>query len=85
MKIRFVDNIHFCPFCGVATLTRDNYQKERPREPGKVAESHNVEFICETCLRGFRICASTRETIAQQLFADHRKMRVGKGYSCERS
>ena len=62
--------LRFCPKCGVESLEFDRY---RPT-------CDKPEYICKTCGLGFRILESARVQMANQLFKQHRTMRVGKIY-----
>lgn len=66
--------LRFCPWCGSRTsLRHDDYRHQR--DTGK---QRGVEWICDLCGFGFVIGPSKRVSAADLLFAEHRKLRVGK-------
>lgn len=56
----------FCPWCGCATLERDDYRNPR---------NSRVEFVCLTCGAAFRLTESQRRMFANRAFAEERKIR----------
>jgi rubredoxin len=64
--------LRFCPRCGVEGLERDNYN---------VSENFpHAEYLCRICGFGFRIGTSKRVALAETMFAETRRQRVGKFY-----
>lgn len=62
----------FCPWCGTATLKRDEYPENwRDKPPA---------FICSTCNAGFTLNRSPRVEFAIELFSRERPTKIiGRG------
>lgn len=70
----------FCPWCGTESLKRDDYHLTHPSNRQKPnPTSVPPEYVCLTCSVGFRLSASRRHEAANDLFAEHRRMRNGRG------
>lgn len=71
MKLRFHDNVRFCPHCGCEMLERDFYRQAPPQENGggpvgMKQINGGTEWICKLCGFGFKIGKSSRYELAEQ-------------------
>jgi hypothetical protein len=58
--------VRFCPWCGVANLTRDDQFNPAGKNPCP-------SFLCNACNRGFIVSPSPRVQYAQRMIADERR------------
>lgn len=83
MRLRFFENVRFCPRCGVDALDRDFYHQAAPRpsgggEKGKNQIGSGTEWVCGICGFSFRIDKSVRWHQADELQRRDRQLRLGK-------
>lgn len=69
-----VKNARFCPWCGVESLFRDDYEREVHNHAAN--NPQGVDWICLACGVGFRLTNSFRANLALRLLRDERKRRV---------
>ena len=58
--------VRFCPWCGVANLSRDDDFNPAGKGPCPA-------FLCNACGKGFTLNASPRTQYAQRLIAEDRR------------
>jgi rubredoxin len=83
VRLRFFENVRFCPKCGVDALDRDYYHQAEPRpggggETGRKQIGSGTEWVCRICGFSFRIDKSVRWQQADELQRRDRQQRVGK-------
>lgn len=69
-KVGPYSRCRFCPLCGNETLQKDDYKQGRTKS--------SAEYICRTCGFGFRIGASARVYMIDEMHRDIRKQRTHK-------
>jgi hypothetical protein len=88
MRIRFHENVRFCPHCGVDAIERDFYRQASP-QPGGGGEKgvrqipDGTEWICRICGFGFRITKSARHGTAENLLSRDRSLRNSVTFDTE--
>lgn len=80
MRIRFHENVRFCPKCGVEALERDYHRQSEPQpggggEKGRAQTDGGTEWVCKLCGFGFKIGKSTRYHLAEELIKRDRALR----------